>query len=188
MCGRDVTPHRRWTGNEQLWAVGLHWFSDQTIRQVFLSKSPYSCQDFFWDFFRRLLFQLQLLLAVLAIGGIFLSQGWGLSDFYTSSRNEQSFVHLSPFLAFSKRISALTGLKAPHSQHLAMILAAFLGVSLRSFTYSIIFRMRLKETMPWPHIELNSKISLSGKRSFDPQNPRECSTLCLSMPAFRQQV
>jgi hypothetical protein len=45
-------------------AVGLHWFSDQTIRQVFLSKSLYYCQDFFWDRFLEIIF-----LSIASFGG-----------------------------------------------------------------------------------------------------------------------
>ena len=46
-----------WPGCRPAWALeqgtgrfapGLHWFGDQTIRQVFLSKSLYFCQDNFF--------------------------------------------------------------------------------------------------------------------------------------------
>jgi hypothetical protein len=73
-----------WPGCHTTWALdrerialaaGLHWFSDQTIRQVFLSKSPYSCQDFFWS----LLPQVGLFSPVAgpAILDVFLAMGGG---------------------------------------------------------------------------------------------------------------
>ena len=59
-----------------------------------------------------------------------------LSDFLLFAMLNQPQVEAaySPFLTFSRRISARAGLKAPQAQHLPMMFAAPLGVSLRSFT------------------------------------------------------
>ena len=63
----------------------------------------------------------------------------------------------------SKSSSARSGLNTPQIHGLARVTAAFLRPRLPFLTSSVMWRTRLKETNPWPHIVVISSISGGGR-------------------------
>ncbi len=68
-------------------------------------------------------------------------------------------------------LRARTGLKLPHTQKRAMYLVASSGVRLPALTQSVIFRAKVVEIMPCPHIVLSRIVSPSGNFSVMPRKP-----------------